>query len=72
METGTNHFKIKVTQGILNDLNRLKNTHWPDEIANSGWDYGTNLSYLKELVSYRGSGFDWRKKEEHITAFLNS
>jgi Epoxide hydrolase N terminus len=55
---------------ILDDLNRsLKNTRWPDEIVNSGWDYGTNLSSLKELVSYCGSGFDWRKQEEQINGF---
>ncbi len=53
METGTRPFKINIVQNILDDLKRrLKNTRWPDEIVNSGWDYGTNLSYLKELVSY--------------------
>src|SRR5659263_194806 len=67
METGTRPFKINIVQNILDDLkNRLKNTRWPDEIINSGWDYGTNLSYLKELVSYWGSEFDWRKQEEQI------
>ena len=52
METGTSPFKINVPQDILDDLKRrLKNTRWPDEIVNSGWDYGTNLSFLKELVT---------------------
>ena len=70
METGTRPFKINIAQDILDDLkNRLKNTRWPDEIINSGWDYGTNLSYLKELVSYWGSEFDWRKQEEQINSF---
>jgi hypothetical protein len=35
-ETGTSPFKINIAQDILDDLNhRLKNTCWPDEIANS-------------------------------------
>jgi hypothetical protein len=72
METGIRPFKINIDQDLLEDLKcRLKNTRWPDEIVNSGWDYMTNLSYLNELVSYWGSGFDWRKQEEHMTTFLN-
>jgi hypothetical protein len=52
----TRPFKINLSQYILNDLKRrLKNTRWPDEIVNFGWDYGTNLSSLKELVIYWGS-----------------
>jgi hypothetical protein len=46
----TRLFKLNIAQDKLDDLNsRLKNTRWPDEIVNSGWDYGTNLTYLKEL-----------------------
>jgi Epoxide hydrolase N terminus len=64
METETRPIKINLAQDILDGLkSRLKNTRWPDEIVNSGWDYGTNLSSLKELVSYWGSGFDWKKRK---------
>ena len=46
-------FKLKVPQKTLNDLKkRLANTRWPDEVEGAGWDYGTNLAYLKHLVSY--------------------
>jgi hypothetical protein len=56
MKTRSRLFKISIAQYILDDLKRrLKNTRWPDEIVNLGWDYGTNLSSLKELVSYWGS-----------------
>ena len=27
------------------------------------WDYGTDLSYLRELVQYWRDGFDWRAAE---------
>lgn len=53
MEIGTRPFEINIAQDILDDLkHRLKNTRWPDVIVNPGWDYVTNLFYLKELVSY--------------------
>ncbi len=46
-------FKVEVAEHILQDLReRLDRTRWPDEIAGSGWDYGSNLDYIKELVEY--------------------
>lgn len=46
-------FKIVVPDKVLEDLRRrLEDVRWPDEIPNSGWDYGRNLDYLKELVEY--------------------
>jgi hypothetical protein len=45
-------FKIKITQKELDDLsNRLANTRWPDEVEDSNWNYGANLSYMKELIN---------------------
>jgi hypothetical protein len=67
MKSGASPFKINIAQGILDDLeSRLKNTRRPNKIVNSGWDYGTNLSYLKELICYWENEFDWRKQEEQI------
>ena len=41
-------FKIKIPDAVLADLQeRLARTRWPDEIADSEWDYGTNLGYIK-------------------------
>jgi pimeloyl-ACP methyl ester carboxylesterase len=41
-------FTINISQATLDDLhNRLSHTRWPDEIEGAGWDYGTNLDYLK-------------------------
>ena len=31
---------------------RLARTRFPDEIADSGWTYGTPVAYVKELVAY--------------------
>ena len=67
---GTQPFKIAVDDAVLDDLRRrLADTRWPDEIKASGWDYGTNLDYLKELVEYWRTGFDWRTQEQMINSF---
>ena len=57
-------------EGVLDDLRqRLADTRWPDEIPNSGWDYGSNLDYVKGLVEYWRTGFDWRAQETLINSF---
>ena len=46
-------FKIDVPEETLEDLReRLGRTRWPDEIPDSGWQYGANLAYMKEMVEY--------------------
>ena len=63
-------FKIEVGDKVLDDLRRrLETVRWPDQIPNSGWDYGSNLDYLKELVEYWRSGFDWRAQEAKLNLF---
>jgi len=63
-------FVIDVPQPTLNDLqDRLSRTRWPDEIADEGWRYGTNLSYLRQLSDYWQTRFDWRAQEQAINRF---
>jgi pimeloyl-ACP methyl ester carboxylesterase len=63
-------FRIAVPDAVLDDLRaRLARTRFPDEIRDSGWTYGTNLAYLKELVAYWRDRFDWRKAEAALNAF---
>ena len=63
-------FKVAVDDGVMEDLRRrLAGTRWPDEIPASGWDYGSNLAYLKELVEYWRTSFDWRAQEKLINSF---
>jgi pimeloyl-ACP methyl ester carboxylesterase len=60
-------FKIDVPEAVLVDLKeRLARTRFPDEIEKSEWDYGTNLAYLKELVAYWRTTFDWREQERRL------
>ena len=63
-------FTIAVEDSVLEDLQqRLADTSWPDEIPNTGWDYGSNLAYLKELVEHWRTKFDWRAQEAKLNAF---
>lgn len=63
-------FKVDVPESKLQDLKaRLDITRWPDEIAGSEWDYGTNMAYLKELVEYWRTSFDWRVQEALLNNF---
>jgi len=56
-------YKVHIPETTLQDLNeRLAHTRWPGDIPDSGWDYGSNLDYLQELVEYWRTGFDWRAK----------
>ena len=49
-------FRINVSNATLKDLKeRLARTRFPSEIDKSGWDYGTDLAYLKALVAYWGA-----------------
>ena len=63
-------FTIHVPDDVLEDLRwRLGHTRFPDEIPGSGWDYGSNLDYLKALVHYWRTDFDWRAQEEQLNRF---
>ena len=63
-------FKIHVAQSVLDELReRLGRTRWPDEVEGAGWDYGTDLGYLKELVDYWQHSFDWQAQEARLNHF---
>ena len=65
-------FKIDVAADVLSDLqHRLKNTRWSYQIEGTNWDAGTDLSYLRELVSYWQHGYDWRKHEAALNQFAH-
>jgi pimeloyl-ACP methyl ester carboxylesterase len=62
-------FVIDVPQATLDDLReRLQRTRWPDEVEDAGWDYGTSLAYLQDVVEYWRTRFDWRREERAMNA----
>ncbi len=61
-------FTVNVADEILEDLRvRLARTRWPDQVEQAGWDSGTDLSCLRELVHYWLTTFDWREQERRFT-----
>ena len=55
-------FQIQVADAVLEDLKqRLARTRFPDQLDGADWGYGTELSYLRELVAYWRDKYDWRK-----------
>lgn len=63
-------FRIEVADAVLTDLReRLARARFPKEISGAGWTYGTDLDYLKELVEYWRTTFDWRAQERLLNGF---
>ncbi len=66
------HFRIEVSEEILQDINtKVKNYSWHEMPDDGGWEYGTNLEYMKEFSDYWVNKFDWRKTEKQINKFQN-
>lgn len=64
---GIRPFTIRIEDSVLRDLEqRLSRTRFPDQIEDAGWRYGTELGYLKELVEYWRTRYDWRGQERQL------
>jgi epoxide hydrolase len=75
-------FRIDVSQADLDDLHeRLMRTRWANELPTEsrtsggqgglvppGWEYGVPLDYVKNLVEYWLSGYDWREWEAKLNS----
>jgi microsomal epoxide hydrolase len=60
-------FRVSVPDAVLADLHdRLGATRLPGAIAGVGWDQGTSLDYLRELLAYWREEFSWRRQEERL------
>jgi pimeloyl-ACP methyl ester carboxylesterase len=63
-------FSLRIPDGAIADLRgRLARTRFPDEPPLEPWSTGTSLAYLKDLVKYWQSGFDWRAHEAKLNGF---
>jgi len=68
--TGVERFRIRVDDSTLEDLQlRLSLTRFPDQIEETGWEYGTPVGYLRELVEYWRDEYDWRAQEARLNEF---
>jgi pimeloyl-ACP methyl ester carboxylesterase len=62
-------FRIHIPDEVLDDLRaRLRHTRWPDQVPGIGWRQGTELDWLRRLVSYWANESDWRAWEHKLNA----
>ena len=63
-------FEIHIPDADIQDLKeRLSRARLPAQIPGTGWEYGTNAEYLKELVDYWRTEYDWRAQERELNRF---
>jgi pimeloyl-ACP methyl ester carboxylesterase len=63
-------FQITVPDETLARITaRVADYPWHEMPDDGGWEYGTNLDYMKELCAYWAKEFDWRKQEAAINRF---
>jgi len=60
-------FQISVPDDALALLRRkLGDAHFPDELSDASWDYGSPLSDVKRLVDEWKHNYDWRAHEREL------
>ena len=58
-------FTVAVPDEVLDDLRtRLQRTRLPNAIDGIGWEQGTELGYLEELLAYWQDSYNWRTKRK--------
>ena len=63
-------FSLHVIDTEIADLRRrLELTRYPDQAPDAPWAYGTDVTYLRGLVEYWRTSFDWRTAEARLNAF---
>lgn len=64
-------FKISIPPSDISTLKlRLESTIFPDKLDDAGSDYGVPLADIKRLVARWREGFDWKREEEWLNAYL--
>ena len=64
-------FRVEFPQADLDDLRqRLERTRYAPAAPGDSWDYGTPVSYLRDMVE-RWKAFDWRAVEASANAHPN-
>ncbi len=63
-------FQFYVADDVLEAIKERVATYpWHEMPNDGGWDYGTNMDYLKELCAYWVNEFDWRAQEKRLNSF---
>lgn len=63
-------FHAEIAESEIEDVRRrLAAARLPDQLAGSGWSYGTDRATLEEWIAYWRDEFDWRAIEARFNAF---
>src|SRR3954464_14660169 len=63
-------YRLHIPDAAIVDLReRLARTRLPDEPPLPPWSTGTSVPYLKSLLDYWQTGFDWRAWEAKLNSF---
>ncbi len=63
-------FRVEVPDETLAQIRaKVAAFPWHEMPDDGGWQYGTNLDYMKELCAYWVEEYDWRKHEAAINRF---
>jgi microsomal epoxide hydrolase len=70
MSDAIQSFRCHVPDAAIEDLKRrLRETRWPDQLDGAGWDYGSELGYVRALCEHWAEAFDWRAAEARFNRF---
>jgi microsomal epoxide hydrolase len=62
-------FTMHIPDGEIADLKeRLARTRFPDQAPGPAWAYGTDLTYMRDLIPWWREHFDWRAQEARLNA----
>ncbi|WP_420640346.1 epoxide hydrolase family protein [Candidatus Poriferisocius sp.] len=60
-------FTVDIPDAAIADLKRrLAEARWPDQLPDTGWDYGADEAYIRELARYWAEDYDWRAAEAEL------
>lgn len=69
-QAGIDPFEFHVDDSDLEDLSRrLSAARWPGDAPGDAWSYGTDRTYLRELIAYWRDHYEWRTHETALNAF---
>jgi pimeloyl-ACP methyl ester carboxylesterase len=65
-------FEVDIPEDALDDLReRLRRTRFADDFGNDDWSFGMPGNYLRDLVGYWESQYDWRAHEAAMKRFAH-
>lgn len=63
-------FKAHIPDDVLDDLRRrIDQAKWPDQLPDTGWEYGADIRKVRELADYWRTRYDWRAFEARLNRF---